>query len=89
MTAVNTINYGFIIIRWHQKGAIMHLNDPKDASSVKNNIKYANIKSNVSLNLSLMSELKKFFSHQLWKHQADVNSSGSFYSWRQLNLLIT
>ena len=60
----------------------MYLNDPEDASSVKNNIKYAKLKSNVSLSLSLMSELKKSFliSHQLWKHQADVNSSnvGSF-----------
>ena len=45
----------------------MHLNDPKDASSVKIIIKYAKLKSKVSLNLSLMSELKKIFSHQLWK----------------------
>ena len=70
----------------------MYLNDPEDASSVKNNIKYAKLKSNVSLSLSLMSELKKSFlrSHQLWKHQADVNSSnvGSFNNPRQLNLQI-
>ena len=70
----------------------MYLNDPEDASSVKNNIKYAKLKSNVSLSLSLMSELKKSFlrSHQLWKHQADVNSSnvGSFNNPRQLKLQI-
>ena len=39
----------------------MYLNDPEDASSVKNNIKYAKLKSNVSLSLSLMSELKITF----------------------------
>ena len=68
----------------------MYLNDPEDASSVKNNIKYAKLKSNVSLSLSLMSELKISFLINCAKHQADVNSSnvGSFTSRRQLNLQI-
>ena len=68
----------------------MYLNDPEDASSVKNNIKYAKLKSNVSLSLSLMSELKISFLINCWKHQADVNSSnvGSFNNPRQLKLQI-
>ena len=39
----------------------MHLDGSKDASSVKKIPKYAKLKSNVSLSLSLMSELKKSF----------------------------